>query len=258
MKMLCHIRYKTMNTSTKHQFALYYKQLPHTVSIITISDPALVLRIGKVLRLQRGDIFILFDGKQVVDVIIENIDKKQCIVNVQNAWQVTPLKPEIHCIVPLLKREALEEVMYAAVELGANTIQLVATEKIHRAWAGQKEFERLQAIMIAACEQSKQFAIPALHSPIEFNVMSQKLSGNVVFFDAHGESAYDVITQLRKEKLSQVTMLMGPEADLTDQEKDILRKKGVMFCKLTPTVLRARQAFAVGLGMLRSMLSFSP
>ena len=45
---------------------------------------------------------------------------------------------------------------------------------------------------------------------------------------------------------------VGPEGDLTQEEKDYLKQQGFVFCRLTPTVLRARQAVALGLGILRS------
>ena len=49
-------------------------------------------------------------------------------------------------------------------------------------------------------------------------------------------------------------MLVGPEGDLTHEEKQFVDDHGFIFCKLTPTIMRAHQAVAVGLGVLRSML----
>lgn len=242
-----------MNKSIKHQFALYSAQLPQNKTV-TITDPELVQRIGKVLRLESGEIVTLFDGKQSADISIDQVTKKEVKGTVLSTHAITQLTPIIECIVPVLKREALEEVIYAAVELGANVIRLVVTEKVQRTWAGQKEFERLHGIMIAACEQSKQFMMPALSEPVDFVESMNILSAKTLFFDVNGRPAYDIITELRKENPAQVTMIIGPEADLTEEEKELLHKKKVIFCKLTPTVLRARQAFAVGLGMLRSML----
>lgn len=244
-----------MSKSTKHEFALYSAELSNGSSQIVLTDIDLLQRIYKVLRLSIGDTLVLFDGKNVMNVVIANTEKKQCIVAVQSRECIRYITPEVHCVVPVLKREALEDVMYAAVELGANTIQLVFTEKIHRAWAGAKEFERLHGIMIAACEQAKQFMVPQLHAPKSFDEVLPTLKETVLFFDVNGQPAYDVVTQLRKEKLSSLTMLMGPEADLSDKEKTLLKEKGAICCKLTPTVLRAKQAFAVGLGMLRSMVN---
>ncbi len=48
--------------------------------------------------------------------------------------------------------------------------------------------------------------------------------------------------------------VIGPEGDLTKEEKAYLKEQGFLFCALTPTVLRAQQAVALGLGILRSYL----
>lgn len=244
-----------MNKSTKHQFALYCTQLPKDYAgTIIVTDPLIVQRLFKVLRLSAGDAVTLFDGKRVFHVTIDALDKKQLTATVNDSTMSKPITPTLNCFVPVLKRDALEEVIYAAVEMGASRIQLVFTQKIHRAWAGRKEFERLHGIMIAACEQAKQFCVPELCEPIEFTQMLSRLSGTSIFFDAQGQPAFDVVKHLREQKSPEVSLLMGPEADLDEQEKQALRNKNVLFCALTPTVLRARQAFAVGLGIFRSML----
>ncbi len=46
----------------------------------------------------------------------------------------------------------------------------------------------------------------------------------------------------------------GPEGDLTCEEKRMLADANFLFCALTPTVLRAQQAVAVGLGSFRSLM----
>ena len=50
---------------------------------------------------------------------------------------------------------------------------------------------------------------------------------------------------------SKIFLLWGPEGDLTSTEKQQVLTAGFQFSKLTPTVLRASQAVAVGLGLIR-------
>ncbi len=246
-----------MKKTTKHQFALYARQLEIQDNIVNITDKELVQRMSNVLRLQTGDTVTLFDGQQAVDIVLVSFDKKSIRGTIVSSVTVTPLKPEIQCIVPLLKRDALEEVIYAAGELGANSVQLVTTEKTQRTWGQEKELDRLQNIMIAACEQSKQFAIPRLSSPISLKQAVDKIKGRAIFFDVCGLSAYEVVSSLRTRDNEEeaLCMIIGPEADLTTDEKEFIREKVTVFCALTPTVLRAKQAFVVGLGILRSMLT---
>ncbi len=242
--------------STKHEFALYVPQLPAIVDhLITLTDFAVVHRALKVLRLRIGTSIVLFDGEQALHVTIKVLNKKQLIGTVQKVETVSPLTPKITCFIPVLKRSALEEVIYSAVELGANVIQLVSTQKVHRKWGAQKELDRLKIIMIAACEQAKQFNIPTLYAPVPFKTVCDQFDDTVVFFDPDGQVAHQVISSLKKQNLTELSLLIGPEADLADDEKKLLREQSVIFCALTPTVLRAKQAFVVGLGMFRSILS---
>ena len=48
--------------------------------------------------------------------------------------------------------------------------------------------------------------------------------------------------------------MIGPEADLSTEEKNLLLKEYFSFVKLTPTVLRAYQAAGIALGIFRSLL----
>jgi RsmE family RNA methyltransferase len=153
----------------------------------------------------------------------------------------------------LLKREALEQAIYSAVELGVNKVQLLITEKVQRNWQ-VKELERLKHIMIAAAEQSKCFAIPQLLEPVP--LLDVPLSGSTVFFDPEGEALADVlIKDLYQKQIDSLTVVIGPEGDLTESEKFYLQKQQALFICLTPTILRAQQAVALGVGILRSFFS---
>jgi len=52
--------------------------------------------------------------------------------------------------------------------------------------------------------------------------------------------------------------MIGPEGDLTAQEKELLKERGVQFLRLTPTILRAQQAVVVAMGIFRSLLPVHP
>ena len=47
-------------------------------------------------------------------------------------------------------------------------------------------------------------------------------------------------------------LLIGPEGDLALQEKELVAGK-MQFCALTPTILRASQAAALSIGIVRSV-----
>ena len=95
--------------------------------------------------------------------------------------------------------------------------------------------------MIAAAEQSKNFSIPFLYDPIPLDLFLQKQreqDSQVIFFDPEGVRITTVLSGRQQGKQS-LTLMVGPEGDLSEQEKDLLRTHNVLFCCLTPTVLRS-------------------
>ena len=65
-------------------------------------------------------------------------------------------------------------------------------------------------------------------------------------------SLWKVLEQIEHEKPETIVLSFGPEADLTDDERELLYQNQFVACALTPTVLRATQALVVALGALRS------
>ncbi|MDR3550365.1 MAG: RsmE family RNA methyltransferase [Candidatus Babeliales bacterium] len=248
--------------NSKHEFALFNETTSHITrtlapqALFSIDDQLLVTRIASVLRMRVGDSFVMFDRHIHVVCTIEDISKKIVRCKMLEKKTNSIIKPSITYLLPVLKRDDLESALYAMVELGATSVQLVLTHKINRVWAGPKEFERAQRIMIAAAEQSKNYAFAQLHEPILLTSCLEKIPSNSskVFFDVDGRSALSVMNELHNKKNQEIFLLVGPEADLTAEEKKLLVDNNFIVCELTPTVLRSVQAVALSLGMVRSVL----
>lgn len=237
-----------------HQFALYTQELPTGA----ITDPALVHRIQQVLRLAVGETVTLFTRHEHTELRITSMGKKEIGCTTISRAPNTILKPAITVLLPLLKREALESALYSCAEMGATEVQLLITEKTP-AHTG-KDLERFERIMIAAAEQSKQFAMPILNKPVKLATVHGEPVESIrcalnhnIFFDPTGTPLFEVLQTLHTQQPDHITLMIGPAGDLTQQEKDILIKHNFTFCALTPTVLRAEQALAVGLGVFRSI-----
>lgn len=245
----------------KHQFSLYWPQLSkktYTIgSQITITDLNLYHRICRVVRLQKNDQVVLFDRHYHLSLILINSDKINILVFEVSGFETnTILKPPITFLLPLLKRDAFEHAIYSLVELGANEIQLVATQKIQRKWGGQKELDRLEKIIIAAAEQSKNYVFPSVYNPTQLKQIVSTLPESTIniFFDPQGIPAFELIQTIHKKLPKHIVLLVGPEGDLALQEKELLVQSEFSFCTLTPTILRAQQAATVSLGLIRSLL----
>lgn len=247
--------------TSKHEFALYWHEVTTVLNRVgmpvEIKHEGLVHRIAQVLRLEQGDQCILFDRSHHATVTIVKITKKNIAILVDALAANQIIKPSITFLLPLLKRESLETAIYSLVELGATTIQLVQTDKVQRKWAGAAEFERLQKIMIAAAEQSKHYAFAQLLEPITLEQAMNKFCEQqveCVYADPQGAPLQDVMKKIYEKPLSKLVLMVGPEGDLQQSEKDFLHQHNFIFCQLTPTVIRACQAAGVMLGIFRSIL----
>lgn len=247
--------------SEKHIFALFWSNpaVPLktlTTATLLIDNHHLCNRIQTVLRLTVGDTFTLFDHEHHIQATLKEITKKNCTVHLGKVAKNQNYLPTITYALPLLKREALEMALDALTQLGATTIQLITTKKIQRAWS-PKDFERSERIIIAAAEQSKNYAFPLLQPPITLEGFVRSLHTTkscMLFFDAQGQPASDSLQEIKNNQCDHIVMTSGPEGDLTEQEKAFLKEHGFLFTALTPTILRAEQAAALGLGIVRSLL----
>ena len=252
---------KTNPKTQKHEFALYVPNLTQLVSgktggqNIILDDIYLLHRIMYVLRLGIEQVLILFDQKIHVQAKIHDIVRKKAIhCYIEEINQNIVYKPNISFWLPVLKKDAFETALYSLSEVGISQIQLIATKK------GQtltpKEYERAKKIIIAAAEQSKNFAFPDLLPSIDLitGIKQLKKKSLCLFFDPIGILLQEYLRQNNITYNDSIILAIGSEGDLTQSEKDLLKNAGFIFCALTPTMLRASSAAALSAGLIRSLL----
>ncbi len=240
-----------------HEFTLYLPSISdwHAQQQKKVTDEDVIRRIVTILRLSQGEEIIFFNEHTHVRAEIVTIDKKFITLAVLEKFNNKKIHPALHWLLPILEKEAFEEAIYNLTAMGATSIQPIITQKVKRSFGKDKELERIHRIMIAAAEQSKQFILPELRPLVSFSevLKNHEASKNKIFFDAAGQACYQLITELHKTK-EEIICLIGPEGDLTTEEKELANRYKFMFCKLTPTILRAEQAVTVGMGILRTLL----
>lgn len=245
-----------------HQFAFYTETVRYIVQhnsnldIHQIKDPVIINRVLNVLRLKKGENITLFDTHNNILCTIIGINSEDLTVELHEISHNNILSPNIKWILPLYKKEAFEEAIYILTEMGVQAIQPVVTKKTQRLWGNQKEEDRCRRIMIAAAEQSKQFILPSLLPILPLDICVKQIDAKYttkIFFDPSGSKLSQVIEAVKIEH-NQIVALVGPEGDLTHDEKLMLSEENFVFCSLTKTILRAQQAISVGLGALRSLL----
>jgi 16S rRNA (uracil1498-N3)-methyltransferase len=240
----------------KHEFAIYVQSLDIINNQLTINDEFLYHRIVRILRFNVGDEFILFDKKTNVLFEIIQINKKNLTLQAIKKEDNKIFSPNITVCVSILKKEAFEEAIYFCSELGANVIQPIITQKSNQKKFDSKDLQRYEKIIISAAEQSKNFNLVELKKPLmlaDYIGQSYDNKAQKLFFDANGKLLIEIINEVKNNK--SLILFIGPEGDLTSEEKELLKNNNFIFCKLTPTILRAQSAVMLSLGIFRSFFN---
>lgn len=245
------------NHDKPHEFCVYRADLPSLLDGVAkryhLDDSELVHRLTRVLRMQAGDRFILFDRHVHVACIFVSATRQQVTVDAQACQQNEISEPHLTLIIGVLKREALEEVVVHATQVGVNVIQPVFTSKVQCPWVGRTERDRLERLAIAAATQCKNFAFPDIRSPISFdNFVEDAVAdqGLKLLCDVDGQP---ILNLLCAQSVAQqnVWMCVGPEGGLTSEECHRLASVGYQACRLTRTTLRSVEAAMLMAGIIR-------
>lgn len=244
----------------KHVFALFVRGFdgllrPRCVGDrCIITDDEAVLRITSILRMAVGDTVILFDTAIHIKAQILSIHKKKSVEFVVEEIHPNVVQtPHITAMVPLLKRDETDEMIYGLAEVGVNIIQLIKTDRVQRSWGGEKEMNRLRRVIVSAAEQSKCFSFPLLVEPYDLFTAISHARTPLFVGDPCGKSLYSILNGLnQKTDDIQYTILVGPEGDFSATEKQLLHDKGAQGVGLTPTILRASHAAIIFSALIRT------
>lgn len=250
--------------SKKHTFAVFYKDLtkavdPETANCIEIADKELANRVLKILRMRNGECLTLFDSSINLDLELLNTEqsKHRLSAKILRYESNNRISQEIVLMPCLLKKEALEEIIYAAAQMAVTQIVPLISAKTQRSWGQEKELDRLTKIMISACEQSKNFIIPKLCNPIKIQDLSNYFDAHKhqikAYFDPVGQNFISLLQTIQNTPNASTALLFGPEGGLTQEEEKIVSDVGFKTYALTQTILRSREAVIVGLGGVRSI-----
>jgi len=255
-----------MHANSKHTFSFFTQTVLHNhLAFIpggsfTLADEDLWRRMFTVLRLEKDDECIIFDGTTAVQIALTEEKSKKNIIrgSVIKAYAPSPITPPIHLYQGLLRRDAFDAVVYTAAQMGITTVTPILSKKIQRQWGDDRELTRIDKVIIAACEQAKQFISPVVNEPKEFveltNLITQ-VQGYWICLDPSGQSFVDLVQAVTQQPTGPFHVIIGPEGGFTAEEEKLLKDAGVNMFALTPTILRSIDAAVLVLGTLRSIIS---
>jgi 16S rRNA (uracil1498-N3)-methyltransferase len=206
----------------------------------------------RVLRMQPGDAFIIFngDGGEYGAQLVA-AGKREAVVRIGVRREPETESPlHTHLGQVLSKGDRMEYAVQKAAELGASEITLLTSARCDVKLDGErfeKKREHLQMVAVAACEQSGRVRVPAVHAPMETGKWLATATAELKLLLHPGGGAASL-----PAACASVALLVGPEGGLTDAETGAAREQGFLALALGPRVLRTETAPVAALALLQA------
>jgi 16S rRNA (uracil1498-N3)-methyltransferase len=200
----------------------------------------------RVLRLKQGDEICLLDGAGIgYHAKIKSIGKNVSGTIKESLPDLGENKYSVILAPALIKRDRFELMLEKATELGVNEIQPLTLERCVKK---TMNFERSQKIVISSAKQCYRSRFPVLHEPINMKKLLKNSDGQ---FISGLMGADKSLSELELDK--NVTVIIGPEGDFTENEIGQMKNAGVLFFNLGGRRLRAETAALNSLAVLNEL-----
>ncbi len=215
-----------------------------------------VARHLSVLRMQAGEVVVLFDGAGgEFHATVDEIAKRRVQVTVQRFDDIERESPlAITLVQALATSDKMDFIVQKAVELGAVAVQPLITERATLKLSGDRAEKRAahwQAVARAACEQCGRNRVPVIAEPV---ALAQWLSrpDDSVRVMLHPGAAESMASLPAIYPGKAFSLLIGPEGGFSEREAALARDSRVVLARIGPRVLRTETAGLAALAVLNA------
>ena len=217
-------------------------------------------RLGRVLRLKRGDRVLLSEGgAREYEVQLTGVSP-YAITGVVLAEREAQAEPEVSLVLyqSLIRANRFDLVLEKGGEIGVARFVPMITARSLVQGDGEPAAargERWRRIVIEAAEQSGRGRPPRVDAPLPFEEAVRQARG-VKIMPYEGERARSMGAYLRglSRRPDIVSLFIGPEGGFEDSEVDLAREAGAEIVSLGPRILRSETAGIVASALVLDAL----
>lgn len=209
----------------------------------------------RVLRLQEGDVCVLFNGDgHDYDVRITAIGKRESRAQVLSARRVDNESPlRITLLQGIARGEKMDWILQKATELGMARMLPVSSDRSEVKLDAQRADKRLahwHGIVVSACEQSGRAVVPDVAAPQALAQAAALRTGRGFILDPFAEAS---LATLQGVRLRECTIAIGPEGGWSPRDREYLLAAGFEGLRLGPRVLRTETAGIAAIAALQAL-----
>ena len=209
------------------------------------------------MRLKIGDTISLFNsinGEWSAKIV--NHNKENTEIKVEKLIKSKKSEIDIWLAFSPIKKNSLDMMIQKTTELGIQKFIPILSE---RTIVKEINTERLKKIIIEASEQSNRISIPEIKNlePLKNFLNKFPSNGSLIFCDINCEKS-DLKNIFSKKKEGPVCVLVGPEGDFSEKERQlIIEKKEIISLSLASNILRAETAAIAAVTIVNYHLNFN-
>lgn len=230
----------------------YLQNLEVKNDLINIQDKPVIYQITKILRLKKGDVFIVFDPQYEYKILIENITKDNLSGKIIEKTK-SEREPEkkLTLYQSLLKSDKLEWILQKGVEIGVSEFTPIISDNCIVREISKNKLERYQKIIKEATEQCGGIKIAKLNDIITFKQALEKIKklDGQKLMAWEGEKANELSKTINKNA-KEYHLFIGPEGGFSPEEVDLAKQNGIQIISLGKRILRAETAAIVAVSLI--------
>ncbi|MEO3761113.1 16S rRNA (uracil(1498)-N(3))-methyltransferase [Mycobacterium sp. B14F4] len=235
--------------------ALFYVDALPPAGEVAIVDGDEGFHAANVRRIRVGEHVDLSDGAgELAHCVVENVGKGRLTARVLDRRTVPQASPTVTVVQALPKSDRAELAVELATEAGADAFVAWQASRCVARWDGSakvdKGLRRWAGVARSAARQSRRARIPQVSGPVSTAELAERLRGEDSVALVLHESARGHLTDVPLADAGALTLVVGPEGGIADDEIAALAAAGATAVRLGPTVLRTSTAAAVALGAL--------
>ena len=226
-----HFFYLSPDNITKNRFKLDSEETHHAFDVFRLNVDDEIWMLDGEGTAYKG--IIKQNGHEVNGEIIEKT----------SGFSETKIK--MHIAVGLIKRDRFEWLLEKAVECGAVSITPLLLAKCVKK---SLNMERALKIVRTAAKQYGRSRFPIIHEPISLIQFIDKSIKCIVCLNSYGEQS--LASWQKDVQPNEVTMLIGPEGDFSENEMTVIREKNIPIVSLGSRRLRTETAVIAALNII--------